>query len=108
MRCGKCGAAMLGNRGGYRYRYYMCGNARREGREVCASPILRKDKVGGFVIGRVKGYILTEENLEELVRLTNEELLGLWLPSCTVVNYVTKPRRKVVEFANRSCQLTSK
>ena len=27
-----------------------------------------------FVIDRIKGYILTEENLEELVRLTNEEL----------------------------------
>jgi DNA invertase Pin-like site-specific DNA recombinase len=74
MRCGKCGAAMVGHRGGYRYQYYMCGNARRKGREVCPSPILRKDKVEGFVIDRVKGYILTEENLKELVKLTNEEL----------------------------------
>ena len=74
MRCGKCGAAMVGHRGGYRYHYYMCGNARRKGREVCPSPILRKDKVEGFVIDRIRGYILTEENLEELVRLTNEEL----------------------------------
>ena len=43
------------------------------------SPILRKDKVEGFVIDRIKGYILTEENLEELVKLTNEELAQ----SCT-------------------------
>ncbi len=75
MRCGKCGAAMVGHRGGYRYRYYMCGNARRKGREVCPSPILRKDKVEGFVINRIKDCILTEENLEQLVRLTNEELV---------------------------------
>ena len=74
MRCGKCGAAMVGHRGGYRYHYYMCGNARRKGREVCPSPILRKDKVEGFVINRIKDCILTEDNLEELVRLTNEEL----------------------------------
>ena len=74
MRCERCGAAMVGHRGGYHYRYYMCGNARRKGREVCPSPILRKDKVEGFVIDRIKGYILTEENLEELVKLTNEEL----------------------------------
>jgi site-specific DNA recombinase len=74
MRCGKCGAAMVGHRGGYRYRYYMCGNARRKGREVCPSPILRKDKVEGFVINRIKDCILTEDNLEELVRLTSEEL----------------------------------
>jgi len=65
---------MVGHRGGYRYRYYMCGNARRKGREVCPSPILRKDKVEGFVINRIKDCILTEDNLEELVRLTSEEL----------------------------------
>ena len=70
----KCGAAMVGHRGGYRYQYYMCGSARRKGREVCPSPILRKDKVEGFVINRIKDCILTEENLGELVRLTNEEL----------------------------------
>jgi len=74
MRCGKCGAAMVGHRGGYRYHYYMCGNARRKGREVCPLPILRKDKVERFVINRIKDCILTEDNLEELVRLTNEEL----------------------------------
>jgi hypothetical protein len=41
---------------------------------VCPSPILPKDRVEGFVIDRIKGCILTQENLEELVRLTNEEL----------------------------------
>jgi hypothetical protein len=74
MRCAKCGAAMVGHRGGYRYQYYMCGKARRKGKEVCPSPILRKDKVEGFVTNRIEDCILTEENLEELVRLTNEEL----------------------------------
>ena len=74
MRCGVCGAAMVGQGSGHRYHYYMCGNARRKGREVCPSPILPKDRMERFVIDRIKGYILTEENLQELVRLTNEEL----------------------------------
>lgn len=52
----------------------MCGNARRKGRDVCKTPLLPKDKIERFVIDRIKQYILTEENLEELVRLTNEEL----------------------------------
>jgi len=52
----------------------MCGNARRKGREVCSSPNLPSDKIEGLVVDRIKDYILTEENLEELVRLTNEEL----------------------------------
>ena len=74
MRCGVCGAAMVGQGSGHRYHYYMCSNARRKGREVCPSPILPRDRVEGFIIDRIKSYVLTEENLEELVRLTNEEL----------------------------------
>ena len=34
---------------------------------------LPEDRIERFVIDRIKQYILTEENLEELVRLTNEE-----------------------------------
>ena len=74
MRCGVCGASMVGHGGRRRYRYYMCGNARRKGREVCPSPPLPKNKIEGFVIDRIRGYVLTEDNLQELVRLTNEEL----------------------------------
>ncbi len=75
MRCGVCGAAMVGHGGGgHLYRYYMCGNARRKGREVCSSPLLPKNKIEGFVIDRIRDYVLTEDNLQELVRLTNEEL----------------------------------
>jgi len=75
MRCRNCGAAMIGHavKSG-KFFYYMCGNARRRGRGVCRTPLLPKDKIEGFVVDRIKRYILTEENLEELVRLTNEEL----------------------------------
>ena len=75
IRCKACGTAMIGHavKSG-RFFYYMCGNARRRGREVCQTPILPKDRIERFVIDRIKQYILTEENLEELVKLTNEEL----------------------------------
>ncbi len=65
---------MIGQGSSSRYRYYMCGNARRKGREVCPSPILPVNKIEGVVVDHIKDYILTEENMEELVRLTNEEL----------------------------------
>ncbi len=74
IRCANCGAAMVGHRGGQSYRYYMCGNARRKGRETCSSPILRKDRLEGFVVGRIRDSILTDDNLEELVKLTNQKL----------------------------------
>ena len=57
-----------------KFSYYMCGNARRRGRGICKTPLLPKDRIESFVIDRIKRYILTEDNLEELVKLTNEEL----------------------------------
>jgi DNA invertase Pin-like site-specific DNA recombinase len=75
IRCKACGTAMVGHavKSG-KFFYYMCGNARRRGRGVCQTPLLPKDRIERFVVDRIKQYILTEENLEELVRLTNEEL----------------------------------
>ncbi len=75
IRCKECGTAMIGHavKSG-KFFYYMCGNARRRGRDLCKTPLLPKDKIERFVIDRIKRYILTEENLEELVKLTNEEL----------------------------------
>jgi site-specific DNA recombinase len=74
IRCGACGAAMVGHKSGRRYRYYICGNARRKGREVCSSPLLPKNRIEAFVIDRIKEYVLADDNLQELVKLTNEEL----------------------------------
>jgi site-specific DNA recombinase len=74
-RCKPCNAAMIGHavKSG-KFFYYMCGNARRRGRGLCKTPLLPKDRIESFVVDRIKRYILTEENLEELVKLTNEEL----------------------------------
>ncbi|MFQ5875735.1 MAG: recombinase family protein, partial [Dehalococcoidia bacterium] len=75
IRCKPCGTAMIGHavKSG-KFFYYMCGNSRRRGREVCNTPLLPKDKVEGFVIDRIKQYILTEENLEDVVAIANDEL----------------------------------
>jgi len=75
IRCRGCGTAMIGHavKSG-KFFYYMCGNGRRRGRGVCVSPLLPKKRIEEFVVDRIKRYILTEENLEEVVRLTNEEL----------------------------------
>jgi DNA invertase Pin-like site-specific DNA recombinase len=102
IRCGKCGAAMVGHRSGHRYQYYMCGNARRKGREVCQSPILPREKVERFVIDRIKDYVLTEENLEELTRLTNDELD---LASAEVRERLTLLEVQIADTNNRLSKL---
>jgi site-specific DNA recombinase len=75
LRCKNCNAAMIGHavKSGHFF-YYMCGNARRRGRGLCTTHLLPKERIERFVIDRLKRYILTEENLEDLVRLTNEDL----------------------------------
>ncbi|MFH1382051.1 MAG: recombinase family protein [Chloroflexota bacterium] len=75
LRCKTCNAAMVGHavKSG-KFFYYMCGNARKRGRGLCTTPLLPKERIEKFVIDRMKRYILTEENLEDLVRLTNEDL----------------------------------
>ena len=62
---------MVGQGSGHRYRYYMCSNTRRKLGKVCPSPILPRDQVEEFIIDRIKSYILTEENLEELRRIAS-------------------------------------
>jgi len=75
IHCKSCGASMIGlvAKSG-QFFYYVCSSARRKGREVCDTPLLPKEKVEAFVIDRIKQNILTNENMEELIRLTNEEL----------------------------------
>jgi site-specific DNA recombinase len=75
VKCKTCNAALVGHavKSG-KFFYYMCGNARKRGREFCKTPLLPKERIENFVVDRLKQYILTEENLEDLVKLTNEEL----------------------------------
>ena len=75
LRCKNCNAAMVGHavKSG-KFFYYMCGNARKRGRGQCTTPLLPKDRIENFVIDRLKRFILTEENLEDLVKMINEDL----------------------------------
>ena len=73
--CGKCGLRMLGCAAkSSRFFYYACQNYYKRGKDVCDARLINKDRLEAFVIDRVKANILTEENLAELVRLTNEEI----------------------------------
>jgi site-specific DNA recombinase len=70
-----CGHAMIGRSAkSHQYYYYMCNKSCKQGREACNTKNLPKDKLEGLVIDQIKEYILTEQCLEELVRLVNEEL----------------------------------
>ena len=76
IRCKRCETAFTGTvaKSG-QYSYYVCNSSRRKGRGSCKAAHLPKNKVEDFVVERIRNSILTPENLEDLLRLTNEELL---------------------------------
>jgi site-specific DNA recombinase len=73
--CGRCGSGMLGCAAkSSRFFYYACHNYCKRGKDVCNARLIKKERIEGFVIDRMKANLLTEDNLRELVKLTNEEI----------------------------------
>ncbi len=58
----------------HQYYYYMCNGICKQGKDTCNARTLPKDKLERLVIDQVKERVLTQECLEELVKLVNEEL----------------------------------
>ncbi|MBM4445135.1 MAG: recombinase family protein [Chloroflexi bacterium] len=74
-RCGHCGKALVGQdaKGG-QFTYYVCGTLLKKGPKSCPAHYLNSQKFEAIVIEKIKGCILTTENIKELVRVVNEEL----------------------------------
>ena len=75
MKCGVCGKSMSGHSAkSGKFLYYRCSNATKRGAAECPGHWIPKPKIEGFIIDKIRNCILAEDNLIELVRLTNEEL----------------------------------
>jgi len=75
VKCAVCGKAMSGHSAkSGKFFYYHCANATKRGAEECPSHWIPKSKIEGFVIEKIRNYILTDDNLIDLMRLTNDEL----------------------------------
>ena len=76
LHCGRCGAAMIGTAAkSGKFLYYECDNHYKKGKDACTGLRVSKAKLEGFVLGKIKESILTEQNLTELIGLVNEELI---------------------------------
>ena len=70
-----CGSAMTGHSAkSGRHFYYQCSRKFKQGKGACDAEILPKEKLEHLVIEQLKSRVLTDENLEGLVMLVNEEL----------------------------------
>jgi site-specific DNA recombinase len=73
--CGQCGSKMVGHAAkSSQFFYYACQNYTKRGKDICDAKLINKDKLESFIIDSLKA-IFTEQNVQELVRLTNEEIL---------------------------------
>ena len=57
-----------------KYFYYTCKNVLQRGKTLCDAKMVRREKIESFIIERLKSHLLTEKNILELVKLTNEEI----------------------------------
>ena len=70
-----CGRAMIGRSAkSHQYYYYMCNRSYKQGKDACAAKIIPKDKLERMVIEQLKARVLTDDNLEQMVKIVNKEL----------------------------------
>ena len=75
VKCGSCGKSLTGQgaKSG-KFAYYVCGTLLKRGKGTCGAPYLNARRLEELVVDKIRAYILTKQNLKELVRLVNEEL----------------------------------
>ena len=70
-----CGQSMIGRSAkSSQYHYYVCNRGYKQGKEECSARDLPKEKIEKLIIEQIKQKVLTQECLEKLVKLVNEEL----------------------------------
>jgi site-specific DNA recombinase len=75
IKCHKCGAAYIGyGAKSGQFHYYVCGTTYSKGKDICPSQHLPKEKVEAYVSERIRSYILTDDHLTELIKLSNAEI----------------------------------
>ncbi len=73
--CHKCGKAMQGGTAkSGQYKYYGCYSRSRISKSVCECKPINTECLEVAVIDKLQTYVLTDQNLQELVELTNAEL----------------------------------
>ena len=76
--CEPCGVSMSAAEAkSGRYSYYVCQSKIKKGSETCPTPRLNARDFERTIIEQLRGHILTERNIRELVKMVDEEMDGL-------------------------------
>jgi len=70
--CGRAMTACSAKSG--KHLYYVCSKSAKRGRDACDAGMLPRERLESLVARQLQGRVLTQENLELLVRMVNVEL----------------------------------
>ena len=78
LRCGVCGKPYTGQgaKSG-KFSYYVCGTLLREGSGSCTARYLNAERVESSIVDTIRGRILNDQTITELVVLVAEEIDSL-------------------------------
>ncbi len=99
-KCGYCGKALVGQdaKGG-QFHYYVCGTLLKKGSGSCPAQYISSRRFEELIINMIKGHIITNENLSQLVHLVNEEI------DASTGEYHTRLDTVVAEIINVNSRL---
>ncbi len=73
--CGHCGRSMTGHSAkSGRFHYYLCSTRNKQGKTSCKQSMINRTRLDAALIDRTKMRLLSDHNLERLMRAVNKEL----------------------------------
>ena len=78
VKCRRCRVSLSGHdaKSG-RFSYYVCQSLMKRGKDSCNTPRLNSKRFERLVIDEIRGNILAEDNIRDLVRLVDDEMEGV-------------------------------
>ena len=77
-KCETCGKAMTAAEAkSGKYTYYICHSLLKRGKGTCKTPRLNAKKFEKIIVDELRANILTESNIQDLVKLLDEEMDGV-------------------------------
>ena len=78
VKCRRCRTSLSGHEAkSGRFAYYVCQSLMKRGKGSCTTPRLNSKRFERLVVDEIRGNILTEGNIRDLVKLVDEEMDGM-------------------------------
>ena len=78
VKCRRCRTALTGQEAkSGKFAYYVCQSLIKRGKDSCKTPRLNSKRFEHLIVDEIRGSILTEGNIRDLVKMVDEEMDGV-------------------------------